>query len=93
MSPTSYQTAPPRALMITTASVAVKPAAVQKFRADPSYDRGFQSLEDAGAHLAALVRRFNSLLQFWALTGIYNFRRINRRVVYLLFQNAAVFTD
>src|SRR5579863_10103968 len=79
MSPTSYQTAPPRALMITTASLTVKPTS------DVSLERDLR-FSTAMPHLP-------SLFHLRTLTGIDDLRGINRCAVHLLFQNTAVFAD
>src|SRR5581483_1616858 len=98
MSPTSYQTAPPRELIITTTrnngqtnhphfrqiSPAIPNSASRKLTPEPSI-----ALSNFQTRALAL----GSLLQLGTLAGGHDFRRIDGRVVDLLFQNGSIFSD
>src|SRR6266700_1270108 len=89
MSPTSYQTAPPRDLMIATvfAGVKLRRHAIQQKRTVLYPD---STGEDARA---SAFSASNSLLHFRPLACVHDFSRIDCGVVDLFFENPSIFAD
>jgi len=88
MSPTSYQTAPPRDLMITTDYGVVKLRA-HAFRQNPP-----DVANCKGGGRACLSVLWSPLaLQFRSLASIHDLCRIDCRAIYLFFQNTSVLAN
>ena len=109
MSPTSYQTAPPRELMIATVLDGVKPAdklVVGQF-ADliqincGAFVRGRRihrqrKILGTGKQRPCLPRQvclLASALHLGPLAGVHDLRGVNRGVIKLLFENSAVLAN
>src|ERR1700757_2732810 len=107
MSPTSYQTAPPRALIITTGPRCVKLPLTQK-RAPRTRGAHWYKLLPCDPTLAVFKRyalldrhllfRFvrrapPSATDFVPFTFRHDFRGIDRLLIHLLFQDLSVFSD
>src|ERR1700737_1050267 len=91
MSATSYQTAPPRELMIATVLCSVK---LMHHKLSRHASR-CSALRVACTYPARCPIQFGklSLLQLWTFASIHNLRRINGGIVLLFLENASIFAD